>query len=248
MITLEPNQYDLIKPMFVEIPGCPWMLAGMEERNFGKIFVDRLPNQQTAYIETPYFLYYVGGALNKGFLDDVINHIAADLIPDNEARPVFLFSTNQEWKNEIEKRLQPFNRSNFGSYLIRRLHHLNPDLYKKAKESLAVLPDDYVVIVRHENGVISVRAYYNDIEVCTCHDGGQGLGFMDFSVLTHPEHRNKGLAMICCSQLIDYCMEHDIVPQWGCWTVNVPSCKLAEKLGFDITAETQVNFAEIKKG
>lgn len=71
---------------------------------------------------------------------------------------------------------------------------------------------------------------------------------MDFNVFTHPDHRNKGLALICCSKLIDHCIEHDIVPQWGCWTVNIPSCNLAEKLGFDITAETQVNFAEINKG
>lgn len=248
MIVLDINHYDLMKSMFAEIPGCLWMIEGMEERKFGRIFVDRLPNPQTAYIETPYFFYYVGGVFDRVFLDDVINHIVTNLIPDNEIRPVFLFSTNQKWKGEIEKRLKAYNQSTFGPYLIRRLHHLNKDLYTKMKESIMVLPDEYTVEVGHENGESSVRAYYHNIEVCICHDGGQGQGFMDFNVYTHPDHRNKGLASICCSTLIDYCMEHDIVPQWGCWTVNVPSCKLAHKLGFEIYAETQVNFAEINKG
>ncbi|NGM80937.1 GNAT family N-acetyltransferase [Paenibacillus sp. 7124] len=247
MIALEMNQYDLIKPMLAEIPGCLWNVDVLEKRKLGNVYVDRLPYPQATYIETPYFLYYAGGVFNKVFLDDVINHILADLIPDNEARPVFLFSTSQEWKDEIEKRLTTYNRSDFGPYLTRRLHHLNKDSYEKFKKSLLPLPDEYTVIISHENGESIVRAYCNDIEVCACHDGGQGLGLMDFNVFTHPYHRHKGLASICCSKLIDHCIEQDIVPQWGCWTVNVPSCNLAEKLGFQITAETQVNFAEIKK-
>lgn len=54
MIMLEANLYDLIKPLFAEIPGCLWIIAGMEERKSGRIFVDRLPYPQTAYIETPW--------------------------------------------------------------------------------------------------------------------------------------------------------------------------------------------------
>jgi RimJ/RimL family protein N-acetyltransferase len=55
----------------------------------------------------------------------------------------------------------------------------------------------------------------------------------------------KGLAIQCCARLIDYCLEKCLIPQWGCWTANIPSCKLAEKPGFEVTAEMQVNFAEI---
>ncbi|BCG59280.1 hypothetical protein [Paenibacillus sp. URB8-2] len=38
MIALEINQYDLIKPMFAEIPGCLWIVAVMEERKIGNVY------------------------------------------------------------------------------------------------------------------------------------------------------------------------------------------------------------------
>jgi GNAT superfamily N-acetyltransferase len=247
MFELDVKQYDLVKSMFVEIPGCLWNIAVMEERNFGKIFVDNLLNPQTAFVDNPYPLYYFGGDFSKSFLDNTINHILSDIIHGNKEKVVFIFSSNQQWKDEIERCLQPYNSSNFGSYLTRRLYHLNEKAYIKLKETFKALLGEYTIELQCENRKITVKALFNGEEVCHCKDGGQGLGFMDFELFTHPNHRNKGLAQICCSKLIDYCIEHDIKPQWSCWSVNVPSCKLAVKLGFEITSETRANFAEINQ-
>lgn len=247
MIALELPQYDLIKPMLVDIPGCLWMVAVLEQQHIGKVYVDRMPEPKSVYVETPYFLYYLGGAFQESFLGEVMDHIISDLVPVGETRPVFVFSSSTVWKQAIHRYLEPFNQSKFGSYLNRRLHHLCYEAYSEFKRNLSSAPDSYTITLSQDNGQNIVRAIQNGTEACFCRDGGQGLGYMDLDVFTHPAHRHKGLAAICCAVLIDYCLEQELVPQWGCWTVNVPSCKLAHKLGFRITAETEVNFAEIQK-
>ncbi|MFM9332173.1 GNAT family N-acetyltransferase [Paenibacillus mesotrionivorans] len=247
MIILQIPQYGLIKPMLVDIPGCLWMITVMEQQHIGKIYVDRMPDPQSVYVESPYFLYYIGGAFQEVFLDEVMVHIISDLIPAGETRPVFVFSSSAEWKQSTHQYLEPCNRSTFGPYLTRRLHHLNHEAYSEFKRNLPPAPDSYSITLSQDNGQCTVRAMHDGTEACFCRDGGQGLGYMDLDVFTHPAHRHKGLAAICCSVLIDYCLEQELIPQWGCWTVNVPSCKLAAKLGFRITAETEVNFAEIQK-
>lgn len=53
MIILQIPQYELIKPMLVDIPGCLWMIADMEQQHIGKVYVDRMPHPQSVYVESP---------------------------------------------------------------------------------------------------------------------------------------------------------------------------------------------------
>jgi len=242
MVTLKKHQYDAVRPMFAGIPQASWHLASMENKNLGAVIVDNFETPVSAYLETPYLFYYFAGEYDKRFMTEIIDHIVSDLIPAGETRPLFIFSSNQDWKDGLENYLRPYINPDFGAYLVRRLHHLNVDKYKQIRENITT-PDGYAFELS-ENGA---TAFVNGEKVCACGDGGLGLGYMDFDVFTHPEHRNKGLALVCCSRLIDHCLDNGLTPQWGCWTINVPSCRLAEKLGFDVTAETTVNFAEVKR-
>ena len=249
MTILKTEQYDMAKPFLSDISGALWHLEYMKNSNQGKLIVDNFPAIDTVYLETPFSFYYFAGKYNHAFMDELIKHIIKDLIPMGETRPLLIFSSNQEWKDELEKYLAPYINAQMGAFLVRRLHHLDHEKYSKIRETIAAPADaDYVYESKIEkDGSMGIFVKYHGVEIGNYCAGSPGLGYMDFDVFTKPEHRNKGLALFCCSQLIDYCINNNLIPQWGAATVNIPSCKLAERLGFKMVSETTHNFALITR-
>ena len=58
---------------------------------------------------------------------------------------------------------------------------------------------------------------------------------LEIGIETTEEFRGKGYAVSACLSLIDYCLEHDYEPVWGCKLENTASYLLAQKLGFEPT-------------
>jgi GNAT superfamily N-acetyltransferase len=66
---------------------------------------------------------------------------------------------------------------------------------------------------------------------------------LEFQVVTHPQHRRKGLAAVVSAKLIEYCLERGITPCWD--AANEPSIHLAKKLGYS-NPESWVAYAWAK--
>jgi len=58
---------------------------------------------------------------------------------------------------------------------------------------------------------------------------------LEIGIETSEAFRGKGYALTACSALIDYCLEYDFEPVWGCKLENTASYLLAQKLGFEPT-------------
>jgi len=58
---------------------------------------------------------------------------------------------------------------------------------------------------------------------------------LEIGIETVEGFRGKGYALAVCSALIDYCLEHNFIPVWGCKLENTASYLLAQKLGFEPT-------------
>jgi len=58
---------------------------------------------------------------------------------------------------------------------------------------------------------------------------------LEIGIETADAYRARGYATAVCAALIDYCLEHDYEPVWGCKFENTPSYLLAQKLGFEPT-------------
>ena len=56
---------------------------------------------------------------------------------------------------------------------------------------------------------------------------------LEIGIETSEGFRGKGYALAACSALIDYCLEFDLEPVWGCRLGNTASYLLAQKLGFE---------------
>jgi RimJ/RimL family protein N-acetyltransferase len=54
----------------------------------------------------------------------------------------------------------------------------------------------------------------------------------DISIDTLAEHRNRGYAALCVAYMVEYMHQKGKQPVWGAEEANLPSIKLAAKLGF----------------
>lgn len=83
----------------------------------------------------------------------------------------------------------------------------------------------YVIV--HNEEIISGASSYSCCE-----------GFIDITIGTKKEYRQKGLALACASKLILECLEKNIYPVWD--AVDLRSLALAEKLGYHLDKEYEV--------
>ena len=55
----------------------------------------------------------------------------------------------------------------------------------------------------------------------------------ELGVATAERYRQQGLASLAVALCLEYCLLNDLIPEWHCWENNIPSIKLAEKVGFE---------------
>lgn len=58
-------------------------------------------------------------------------------------------------------------------------------------------------------------------------EGRCGIG-----IETVPAYGRRGFATLTASTFAEHCAERGVTPHWDCWTGNLPSVAIAEKLGF----------------
>jgi RimJ/RimL family protein N-acetyltransferase len=89
-------------------------------------------------------------------------------------------------------------------------------------------PDDRFL----ENG-FGFCALRNEGEiVCWCtgeYAGGRHIGI---GIETVGEWRGRSLATLTASAFVEHCLSEGIEAHWDCWAHNLPSIRVAEKVGF----------------
>jgi len=75
-------------------------------------------------------------------------------------------------------------------------------------------------------------ACVDQLPVSFCYAGSRTESLWDISIDTLAGYRNRGYAALCVAFLIEYFRHQGLAPVWGALESNVPSMKLAAKLGF----------------
>lgn len=68
--------------------------------------------------------------------------------------------------------------------------------------------------------------------VCEAATGAPTHGRIEVGITTDESHRQHGLAMIACTELLRMCEAQGLETWWDCAKQNTPSVRLAHKLGF----------------
>ena len=242
MIQIDNSGYDTIKPLLKTIQSAKWFIERIKNGASGKIYIDRIQDMKSAFMVTDSSEYFFGGEYNELFLTSAIDYIISNIVPDSDDKIGFFYGSSELWKNGIMEKLGQYKDERFGQLLTRHFCRLDLLKFQESKHKLKQLEEGYqLTFVKGDSPIVSVT--YNSEEIAYCRDNGQALGIMDLDVYVNPNHRNKGLAQICCTELIDYCLQHEMIPQWGCWDINKASCNLYKKIGFELYAKEQVILA-----
>lgn len=245
MFKLDTSEFYRVKPWFAGIDGCDILIEDMQKNGGGSIFVDRTLNPSAALIAADdTFCYIAGNAECKDFIDGVMTYLINDIIPTRKEgdKQVILFSSADEWKAELDKRLVPY-----GGFRIRRYaFKFDEELFRRCKTLLKALPDEYSISVKCENSRIKACINSEGRVVSCCEGVMYGDGQVEINIYTDYEHRRKGLAENVCAAFIEQCLQTGQKPHWSCWDYNTPSLDLAQKLGFVRLPDLEVNFCEMK--
>ena len=87
------------------------------------------------------------------------------------------------------------------------------------------------------NHGVGFSLFYENKLASTAYSAYMHDNYLEIGIETVEEFRGKGLAQYACSALIDYCLHNNLEPVWSCRLENTSSCKLAQKLGFEIISK-----------
>lgn len=73
---------------------------------------------------------------------------------------------------------------------------------------------------------------YNNCIASTCFSGFVSGVIHSIDVKTNEEFRRQGFAEAAVNKLLKEYLERNITPYWDCTKTNIPSARLAEKVGF----------------
>lgn len=242
MFLLQKDSYDIVRPIYEKRLGFEMPVKTAINDKGGLIYVDDIINPKSSYIEMYYGFYYFGGEYSSVFIDSVMKHILTDIVPSQTLHDfAFIFADNDILKTEIVKRLNGIKNK----YETRCYYLLSAEKFSKKQFDYSNIPENYELRIDTENSKVIVL--YNGIEAGYCGGGGADMKTLECDVFLEGEHRKKGVGTLMCAKFIEHNLSHGYDKfTWGCWEGNIPSCKLAEKLGFEKHYEDKAIIATVK--
>ena len=254
MLELKPSEFHRVASLFDNLPYGPSIpnsvIAGV---GHGRVFAN-YPTRPTAAL-----VYNNGACTLAGTAGDVVfaEQVCQWLLEYHGSDYFILYAFPDAWEAVLDsilgsaakkrRRLDfDFNRSRFariegwkstvptGYELLR----IDEQLMQRIRDVANPYSRSYwksaADFVQHGVGFC---ALHQDVIVSMCYTAFAWHGHHDIDILTAEGHRRKGLGTVAACAFIDHCLNHDLVPNWDCWTNNQPSVVLAEKLGFEARVE-----------
>jgi len=225
--------FDITKPTM------PRALNVIEGITRGQILVDDQVHPTWAVVrEATYGTLYFGGEINTLLVESFVEHFRKlgevgigcwlddelndmlPLDPDYDGRT--LYFTERASHNDLLNIQLPS-----GYTLAMR----DRSLFEQSFDYGSTL-DSFGSLENVMNQTLGVVILYEDKVVCEAATGAPTHGLIEVGVTTHESHRQRGLAMIACAHLIEICETKGYKTWWDCAKQNIPSTRLARKLGY----------------
>ena len=230
------------------------ILWAVVEGNMGKAWVDSKDNPTIGIVLVADFCYLLGSIKDekdeikvKELLDKCKGRIIVvdDFSWVATIEKYYSHSLKRFKRYAIKREPDIFQEKLFNDYISAvedefKIDRIDEDIYYK------VLEDSFMAdccsnfsslegfmkygigyVIAYKGEIISAASSYSYCE-----------GYIDITIGTKKEYRQKGLALACASKLILECLEKKIYPVWD--AVDMRSVALAEKLGYHFDKEYEV--------
>jgi RimJ/RimL family protein N-acetyltransferase len=261
MIELNPHEFDSVTTAVEPLHYHLWVRAIIDGYIPGRIWA---ADTTTALIWDTRYTYYLSGvednhefnAALDGLIFDTIapeaikkgirmyfvicppnwekkilnNEVLVDRFPKRIKRCYYMLDKKVEvnWKDKIPA---GYTMESVDKNLLDRIDLENIDILCEEIDDIITSVDEFI---RKE--FVGYCLVYKDKEIVSW-----SLSFMygsshEFTVQTVEEYQQRGFGTLTTAALIDYCLFHNAASiGWHCGQENVPSIKLAEKVGFKRT-------------
>lgn len=234
----------------------PEVISIIERNNPGTIFVDDIETPQVALVWNQGMkgFYFIGNCKNKRFLDDINKFIDTDIASFLNEKNIDYFecsTTSKKWDKMIEKIFEQKGLESWEQLIyfwdenkkleqveskytiyslkdrnIQPVHFSNWDYYEKVLKDFW---DDVKLLKEKGNCYYAVDR--NEI-IGVCYSGFVTSKYKTIGIETDEKYRKQGVAYHLALRCIVEILEEEMLPWWDCTKANIPSVKLAEKLGF----------------
>lgn len=248
---LDPKDYPSVLPLYQDLESVfPLIGAVIQNQQRGQVFVDQPGSPASAVVITGFgFMSFLGTDQNEDF-----NSGLASLLSDTtRIKPAYLlwYAPPAAWRQRLDAlvpepvRCRERARFEFRAELADFIHHvpscpdgfelkrINEELLPKAEELGTNLSSRFwssaTDFLTHGLGVGLVK---DGKVVSLCYAASVAGGLAEIDIVTAPEFRGSGLATLVAQHFIRESLREGITPTWDCFTGNLASYKLAEKLGF----------------
>ena len=109
MYQLSEEEYGQVLPFFEGLQVDRLAALSVIRGTYpGRIFVDRKKGPTAALIGAS-TCYLGGNERNAVFNEQLKDLLATEILPGLEGRPLFIFSTSDEWKNTVDELLKDYS-------------------------------------------------------------------------------------------------------------------------------------------
>lgn len=236
------------------MPGYAFVQALLNGKHEGRLYVDDPEDPGIFVAALACGFNYIAGRSDRTHRNQLTaRFVAAELAPEDDY--IILFPTSPSWETTLPTMFAD------ATELIRagRLEYeFDPERFRQQCGTWrAQLPRGFTVrpYDRHLAQEHNLETFWGSIDtflahgfgyavmhqdqpVSRCHTVLIGNDHAEISVETLEAHRRQGLATFSACAFIERCLVSGLTPAWSCWDHNIPSQRLAEKLGFSHTATT----------
>jgi hypothetical protein len=250
---LDPDDFSKVAHIFRGHKQYVPVFAVIDGNFPGRVFVDNESSPNTALVwAVSRWAYIDGDALSRPFIDSLAQLVRDVIIPDSRRIKMNWFelyaADSPRWAAAIENSLGEYKPEKHyemvytldkQKYLTLRKEPKLPEGMRIEKVELPILPDTALdsPFVRPEFEAktsfgFQLKRNNQVISICCSNGLISGSEFMvDVRTLDKNE-RSKGYATAAGIALVDFCLEKGYDPLWETTQDNIPSQRLALRLGF----------------
>lgn len=240
---LTPEQFHIVKHLLNKGNShLPLLEAVLQGDLQGRIFVDDVRSIRSALIISRLdWVYFIGSNDCSDFKREAIA-----ILNQKSSGNYIWFGASDDWR-ELVKTAVSENVQDFPRFQYR----FSEEVFRKTPWSASV---DILPVNESSLDTVLLK-YYRDASFwdSNSHFFNKGFGFFirdggeivsaimsasvteteaEIDIHTDESHRRKGYAEMLSRAFIDACLSKGLLPKWDCYSGNIPSIALAEKLGF----------------